>query len=93
MVAKSQQAFPPEIPPADLEEFFKVIGQTIREKREKEKIHLDTLAYHARLSRTTIMAMERGRAPQLVTLLSVLNVLGISFPAFFRLVDMKKPGR
>lgn len=56
----------------------KEIGNAIRERRKKLDITQQTLADLASVAVNTIVAIERGEGnPQLVTLLTLLDTLGL----------------
>lgn len=54
------------------------IGNTIRERRKKLGINQQTLADLAGVAINTIVSIERGEGnPQLATLLTILDTLGL----------------
>ena len=56
----------------------KEIGETIRERRKKLGVNQQTLADLAGVAVNTVVAIERGEGnPQLVTLLTILDTLGL----------------
>ena len=56
----------------------KQIGKTIKERRKHLGVNQQTLSDLAGVGINTLLAMERGEGnPQLLTLLSVLDTLGL----------------
>ncbi len=54
------------------------IGNAVKERRKKLEINQQTLADLAGVAVNTIVAIERGEGnPQLATLLTILNTLGL----------------
>ena len=54
------------------------IGKTIRERRKKLGINQQTLADLAGVAVNTVLSIERGESnPQLLTLLTILDTLGL----------------
>ena len=61
------------------------IGNAIKERRKKLGINQQTLADLASVAVNTVVAIERGEGnPQLVTLLTILDTLGLKM-----IIDIK----
>lgn len=64
------------------------IGNTIRERRKKMGINQQTLADLASVAVNTIVAIERGEGnPQLATLLTILDTLGLQMDIDIKHLD------
>ena len=60
-------------------EDLKLLGNKIKEKRLALNMRMDDLAKKARITRSTLWAIEKGRGNYSInTLLSLLNILGLS---------------
>ena len=54
------------------------IGKAIKDRRKKLGVNQQTLAYLASVAVNTVVAIERGEGnPQLSTLLTILDTLGL----------------
>lgn len=64
------------------------IGNIIRERRKKMGINQQTLADLASVAVNTIVAIERGEGnPQLATLLTILDTLGLQMDIDIKHLD------
>lgn len=64
------------------------LGKRIKECRHRLSKSQEALAFEARINRTYISAMERGRAnPSIETLANICYVLGITFSELFAPLD------
>ena len=66
----------------------KEIGTTIRERRKHLGVNQQTLADLAGVGINTLVAIERGEGnPQLSTLLTILDVLGMQIDIHIKTLD------
>lgn len=66
----------------------KEIGNAIKERRKKLGINQQTLADLASVAVNTVVAIERGEGnPQLTTLLTILDTLGLQMNIDFKRLD------
>jgi y4mF family transcriptional regulator len=66
----------------------KQIGTTIRERRKHLGVNQQTLADLAGVGINTLVAIERGEGnPQLSTLLTILDVLGMQIDIHIKTLD------
>ena len=66
----------------------KQIGATIRERRKHLGVNQQTLADLAGVGINTLVAIERGEGnPQLSTLLTILDVLGMQIDIHIKTLD------
>lgn len=66
----------------------KQIGTTIRERRKHLGVNQQTLADLAGVGINTLVAIERGEGnPQLSTLLTILDVLGMQIEIHIKTLD------
>ena len=64
------------------------IGNAIKERRKKLGINQQTLADLARVAVNTVVAIERGEGnPQLATLLTILDTLGLQIDINIKQLD------
>ena len=64
------------------------IGNAIKERRKKMGVNQQTLADLASVAVNTIVAIERGEGnPQLVTLLTILDTLGLQMDINIKQLD------
>ena len=64
------------------------IGIVIRERRKKLGINQQTLADLASVAVNTVVAIERGEGnPQLTTLLTIINTLGLQMDINIKRLD------
>ena len=64
------------------------IGNAIKERRKKLGINQQTLADLASVAVNTVVAIERGEGnPQLATLLTILNTLGLQIDINIKQLD------
>ena len=64
------------------------IGIVIRERRKKLGINQQTLADLASVAVNTVVAIERGEGnPQLATLLTIINTLGLQMDINIKRLD------
>ena len=61
-------------------ENLKTLGETIRDKRLSMNLRMDDVAKKANITRATLWSIEKGNGNYSIsTLLSVMNILGLSF--------------
>ena len=66
----------------------KEIGEAVRERRKKLGINQQTLADLAGVAVNTVVAIERGKGnPQLATLLTILDTLGLQMVINLKQLD------
>lgn len=64
------------------------IGKTIKERRKKLGVNQQTLADLAGVGINTLLAIERGEGnPQLSTLLSILDALGLQLDINLKVME------
>ena len=67
---------------------LKEIGNAIKERRKKLGINQQTLADLASVAVNTVVAIERGEGnPQLVTLLTIIDTLGLQVDINIKQLD------
>lgn len=67
---------------------LKQVGSTIKNRRKKLEINQQTLADLAGVAVNTIVAIERGEGnPQLSTLLTILDTLGLQMDINLKQLD------
>lgn len=67
---------------------LKEIGSTVKERRKKLNVNQQTLADLAGVAVNTIVAIERGEGnPQLMTLLTILDTLGLQLDINIKRLD------
>jgi y4mF family transcriptional regulator len=67
------------------------IGNAIKERRKKLGVNQQTLADLASVAVNTVVAIERGEGnPQLATLLTVLDTLGLQIDINIKQLDYEK---
>jgi transcriptional regulator with XRE-family HTH domain len=80
----TEQADPPQI--------YKMIGERIRDERQKRHLTQDELASRVGLKRASITNVEKGRQKLLVhTLVQIADSLGTSPARFLTAFDTKAP--
>ena len=71
----------------------KEIGETIRERQKKLGINQQTLADLAGVAVNTVVAIERGEGnPQLTTLLTILDTLGLQADINLKQLEYERIG-
>ena len=67
------------------------IGNAIKERRKKLGINQQTLADLANVAINTVVAIERGEGnPQLTTLLTILDILGLQIDINIKQLEYEK---
>ena len=71
----------------------KEIGEAVRERRKKLGINQQTLADLAGVAVNTVVAIERGKGnPQLTTLLTILDTLGLQADINLKQLEYERIG-